>query len=674
MQAPRVGPPFGVVTGVMIFILVVGALFKGASRLLPERQPNALASEYSGYLRAAARQPIEWVPLSEEAFRTAQREGKLVLVAITSPFSEVSRLMDLDQFVDSGFAFIVNSHFVPVRVDAEEAADFALEMSLNTATLEAAGGALFFAMEPDGTILSTSLPVSLRGKAGVPGLVDWIGDLKRDYAARNPRVRREAEQLRQERERLASLVRKPVDVPKDELTTALGASARAGVAATASYLSPDQGALRSAPSPVSAPIPELLLLTGPEGQSVAATWLLRLRESACYDQLWGGFFTASRAPGWRSPEFAKQSGRMALLAETYARASLLLNAPLFEATARETLDFLLRELRDPDTGLFIAGLQAALPTDEGGIPYVRAAASSGVAAPFVRDSVTGALRLSASASVTSGVSQQRVTAIARARTGIAEDAGGIQQVVRSNELYSEVNGQAISALFSVGRLLNEPRYIEAAERAYASALRTFVVSGDVVHAAEGRFRHTGYLGGYVWMARAAMDRYLATGSEDALRDSGRYLDRIRALFGVGGGFRAVLHSRYPYLRCVLGAESIADLPDEALCATLLRTLTDYSRATGDAAAGVAALDLARSYAQALDDLAPRSAGMLRALALLLEPALVVKSDRAVEEAAIMARRFPIASVLPASSGHERLKAMPDGVYAIGLDGVRRLSQ
>jgi uncharacterized protein YyaL (SSP411 family) len=658
----------------MLFILVVGVIFKGASRLLPERQPNALDREYSGYLRAASRQPIEWTPLSEEAFRTAEREGKLVLVAITSPFSEVSRLMDLDQFVDSEFAFIVNSHFVPVRVDAEEAADFALEMSLNTATLEAAGGALFFAMEPDGTILSTSLPVSLRGKAGVPGLVDWIGDLKRDYAARNPRVRQEAERLRQERVRVAALVRKPLDVPDDELATTLGASVRAGVAAMASYLSPDQGALKSIPSPISAPIPELLLLAGPDGQSVAATWLLRLRESACYDQLWGGFFTASREPGWRVPEFAKQSGRMALLAETYARASLVLNAPLFEATARETLDLLLRELRDPESGLFIAGLQAALPSDEGGIPYVRAAASPNVPAPFVRDSATGALRLGASASLAAGASDQRVTAISRARTAMVENAGEMKHAARASELYAEVNGQAISALFTVGRLLNEPRYVEAAERAYAAAVRMFVVSGDVVHAADGRFRHTGYLGGYAWMARAAMDRYLATGSEDALSDVGRYLDRIRILFGVGGGYRAVLQSRYPYLVCILGVESVADLPDEALCATLLRTLTDYSRATGDEAMGKAALDLARAYAQALDDLAPRSAGMLRAVALLLEPAVVVKSSSAVEDAAMMARRFPIACVLPASAEHTGLTAMPNGVYAIGLNGIRRLSQ
>lgn len=674
MQAPRVGPPFGVVTGVMIFILVVGALFKGASRLLPERQPNALASEYSGYLRAASKQPIEWAPLSEEAFHTAERERKLVLVAITSPFSEVSRLMDLDQFADPEFAFIINSHFVPVRVDAEEAADFLLEMSLNTATLEAAGGALFFAMEPDGTILSTSLPVSLRGKAGVPGLVDWIGDLKRDYAARNPRVRQEAERLQRERTAVADLVRNPLKVADEELTAALGASVREGVAAMASYLSPSAGALRAAPSPVTAPIPELLLLAGQDGQSVARTWLLRLRESACYDQLWGGFFSASKQPGWRSPEFAKQSGRMACLAETYARASLVLNAPLFGATARDTLDFLLSEFRDPESGLFIAGLQAALPTDEGGIPYVRAAGSLNLPEPFIRDPERGALRLSPSASVNTGTSEQRAAAIARARAAIVESVGGANLKAQVNELYAEVNGQVISALYNVGRLLNEPRYIEAAERAYTAALRTFVVSGDVVHAAAGRFRHTGYLGGYVWMARAAMDRYAATGSADALRDVGRYLDRIRVLFGVDGGYRGVLQSRYPYLRCVLGVQPVADLPDEAHCATLLRTLTDYWRATGDKAAGRAALQLARAYAGVLVDFAPWSAGLLRALALLLEPSVVVKSDRAVEDAAVIARRLPIASVLPANSDHERLKAMPQGVYAIGLDGVRRLSQ
>lgn len=671
---PRVGPPFGVVTGVMLFILIMGVLFKGASKLLPERQPNALSDEYSSYLRRASRQPIEWNPLSQEAFRQAEREGKLVLVAITSPFSEVSRLMDLDQFVDTEFAFIINSHFVPVRVDAEEAADFAQEMALNTATLEVAGGALFFVMEPDGRILSSSLPISLRGSAGVPGLVDWIGDLKRDYAAGKARIREEAERIQRERERLAALVRQPLTARPEELETALASSLRAGANATAAQLSPERSALRNMPSPVSAPIPELLLLAGAEGQSAAGSWLLRLRESACYDQLWGGFFSVSRQTAWGMPEFAKQSGRSALLAETYARASLLLQAPLFEATARETLDFLLRELRDADTGLFAAGFQAALPSDEGGIPYVRAAATLGTKTPLVQDTTTGALRLEASPTQTAGVSQQRTNAIARARSALLEGAPGPEPGARVNELYAEVNGQVISALFAVGRLLDEPRYIEAAERAYASALRVFVVSGDVVHAAKGRFHHTGYLGSYAWMARAAMDRYIATGKPDALRDTGRLLERIQVLFREDNGFRAVLRSRFPYLRCILGVEPVADLPDEALCAVLLRTQTDYWRATGNAAMGRAALELASTYAEALDDLSPRSAGMLRALALLLEPGIVVKSTRAVQDAAATARRLPIASVIPASASHEQLKEMPDGMYAIGTSETVRLSR
>lgn len=674
MFQSRVGPPFGVVTGVMLFILVVGAFFKVVSNYLPEHQPNALASEYSSYLQDASRQPIEWAPLSKEAFQQAKHEGKLVLVAITSPFSEVSRLMDSDQFSDPEFAFIVNSHFVPVRVDAEEAADFALEMALNAPTLEAAGGALFVAMEPDGRILSTSLPVSLRGTAGVPGLVDWIGDLKRDYAAHKPRIQEEAERIRRDRESLAAAVRQPLQASSGEFAAALAASWRAGMSAVAWALTSDRSALRGIPSPVSAPIPDSLLLAGPEGQSAAGAWLLRLRESACYDQLWGGFFSASREPGWRTPEFAKQSGRSALLAETFARAGLALQAPLFKATARDTLEFLLTNLRDPESGLFVAGLQAAIPSDEGGIPYVRAASLVGADTPFVSDPRSGFLRLKASTSQASDVSQQRMTEIAVARAAILARVGAFQPSGRTNDLYSEVNGQVISALFNVGRLLNEPRYVEAARRAYASALRAFVMSGDVLHAPSGRFSHTGYLGGYVWMARAAMDSYIATGDVNSLRDAGRFLKRIRVLFQSDGGYRGVLGSRYPYLTCILGVQPVADLPDEALCATLLRALTDYWRATGDEEVGRAALGLARAYAEALDDLAPRSAGMLRAVALLIEPSVVVKSARSVEEAAALARRVAVTSALPASPDHRQLKEMPNGIYAVGLGGIARLSQ
>src|SRR6478735_4138765 len=84
---------------------------------------NSLARASSAYLRSAMHQPIRWHEWGEEAFATAQRENKPMLLDIGAVWCHWCHVMDRESYDDPEIAAIVNAHFVAVKVDRDERPD-----------------------------------------------------------------------------------------------------------------------------------------------------------------------------------------------------------------------------------------------------------------------------------------------------------------------------------------------------------------------------------------------------------------------------------------------------------------------------------------------------------------------------------------------------------------------
>src|SRR4029079_7181421 len=80
----------------------------------------------------------------------------------------------------------------------------------------------------------------------------------------------------------------------------------------------------------------------------------RMAAGGMYDQLGGGFARYSVDPQWLVPHFEKMLYDNAQLARVYLHAFQLTGQPGYERVARETLDYLLREMRDPAGGFYSA--------------------------------------------------------------------------------------------------------------------------------------------------------------------------------------------------------------------------------------------------------------------------------------------------------------------------------
>ena len=82
--------------------------------------------------------------------------------------------------------------------------------------------------------------------------------------------------------------------------------------------------------------------------------LTRMAEGGMYDQIGGGFHRYSTDTYWLVPHFEKMLYDNALLARLYLHAYQVTGDPLYRRIVEETLDYMAREMTDPDGGFYSA--------------------------------------------------------------------------------------------------------------------------------------------------------------------------------------------------------------------------------------------------------------------------------------------------------------------------------
>src|SRR2546421_2503994 len=84
---------------------------------------NSLAQASSSYLRSAMHQPIQWHEWGEEAFATAQRENKPVLLDVGAVWCHWCHVMDRESYESADVARIINDMYIAIKVDRDERPD-----------------------------------------------------------------------------------------------------------------------------------------------------------------------------------------------------------------------------------------------------------------------------------------------------------------------------------------------------------------------------------------------------------------------------------------------------------------------------------------------------------------------------------------------------------------------
>ena len=264
--------------------------------------------------------------------------------------------MERESFENERIAELLNRDFVPIKVDREERPDVdRIYMTFVQATTGSGGWPMSVWLTPDlqpffgGTYFP---PDNRYGHPGFP-LPCWT-QLRRRLAER-PRRRswirraRWSEQLRQHAAVEAG--RRRTDRYGDAGQRLLSASAAPSIRAWAA--SARRPSFRGPRSTIFC----CATTRARSNHEALDMVLLTLREMAkggIDDQLGGGFHRYSVDERWFVPHFEKMLYDQAQLATSYLEAFQITGDPLYAATARRILDYVLRDMTAPEGGFYSA--------------------------------------------------------------------------------------------------------------------------------------------------------------------------------------------------------------------------------------------------------------------------------------------------------------------------------
>ena len=81
---------------------------------------NETLEAESAYLKAARNQPVKWRTWSKEVFDEAQTKNRLILVDVGAAWARWCRIMNTQDYCNTEVARIINTRFIPVKVDRDE--------------------------------------------------------------------------------------------------------------------------------------------------------------------------------------------------------------------------------------------------------------------------------------------------------------------------------------------------------------------------------------------------------------------------------------------------------------------------------------------------------------------------------------------------------------------------
>ena len=320
------------------------------------KHTNRLSNETSPYLLQHAHNPVDWYSWGEEALARAKREDKPILLSIGYSACHWCHVMERESFENEGIAAIMNQHFVNIKVDREERPDLD-EIYMNAVQIMTRQGGwpmtMFLTPELQPFYGGTYFPPDDR--YGRPGFANVLQAVAAAYRDRRGDVSKQADEIVEHLTQMSSVSDHGHDLTTDLLDGAFRHYR--------STFDSQYGGFGNAPKfPPSMGLPFLLrywLRTeNPNALEMAELTLEKMARGGMYDQLGGGFHRYSTDAVWLVPHFEKMLYDNAQLVVAYLEAYQATKKPLYREIAKETLDYVLREMYDAEKGGFYSAQDA----------------------------------------------------------------------------------------------------------------------------------------------------------------------------------------------------------------------------------------------------------------------------------------------------------------------------
>jgi len=476
--------------------------------------PNRLSESLSPYLLQHAHNPVDWQPWDEAALTRARTEQKPIFLSIGYSACHWCHVMERESFENPAVAEVLNAHFISIKVDREERPDLDdLYMDAVQALTGRGGWPMSVWLTPDLEPFygGTYFPPEARG--GMPGFISLLTRIAELWREDRAGVVGQAGHLAAELRRQAG-VEAGTDLPDAALLEAALGQLRRG-------FDPRWGGFGPAPKFPQQMAVELILARGSkEDQAMALRTLDAMWEGGMYDHLGGGFARYSVDGQWLVPHFEKMLYDNAQLVSCYLAAFQATGEPRYSRVARETLDYLLRDLQDPRGG-FHSSEDADSEGEEGKFyaftpQEVREALGRGDGERFcaafgITDpgnfehgtSVIHRFSCDREASLPEGEAQRlrerlRLWRDRRVRPG------------KDDKVLTAWNGLALSALARGYQVLGDGRFLEAAQSCAAFLQRELWGEGGLLRVwRQGRAHTAGFLEDHAALMEGLLDLFEA---------------------------------------------------------------------------------------------------------------------------------------------------------------------
>ena len=315
--------------------------------------PNRLANALSPYLAQHAGNPVDWYPWGEEAFKKASRDDKPIFLSIGYAACHWCHVMEHESFENERIAAILNEHFVSIKVDREERPDVDDIYMEAVQTMTGSGGwplSVFLTPDRKPFYGGTYFPPERRGR--MPGFEEVLRGVHDAWKNRRADAVEQAQSLTAVLQADNLTASEGVDDVSKLEPLVSGAAQSLG-----QTFDPVWGGFGGAPK-FPRPSDFGLLLrhwhrTGDEHSLEMVTKTLdRMADGGVYDHVGGGFHRYSTDSQWLVPHFEKMLYDNAQLARAYVEAWQVTGHVRYQRIARETLDYVLRDMQHPDGGFY----------------------------------------------------------------------------------------------------------------------------------------------------------------------------------------------------------------------------------------------------------------------------------------------------------------------------------
>ena len=479
---------------------------------------NRLSEATSPYLLQHKHNPVDWWTWGPEALAEAKVSNRPILLSVGYAACHWCHVMAHESFEDEATARVMNELFVNIKVDREERPDID-QIYMNALHLlgEQGGWPLTMFLTPQAEPVWGGTYFPKESRYGRPAFVDVLREIARLF-------REEPNRIEQNRAALLSRLSDKAR-PAGKITIGLK-ELDAAAMQIGNMFDQVNGGLRGAPKFPQPAILEMLWRAGSRTNDTrffetVEHSLERMSEGGIYDHLGGGFSRYSVDEKWLVPHFEKMLYDNAQLLELLALAWQRTGTPLFARRARETVEWVRREMTAGE-GAFAASLDADSEGEEGKFYVWSKNEIIELIGPdagefFARHyDVTDEGNFEGHNILNRLKNMPRSEAdearLAGLRTILLDARAGRVRPGLDDKVLADWNGLMIAALVNAGVILEEPSWFDMAKRAFDFIARTMTKGGRLGHSWRGgKLLFPGLASDFAAMIRAALALYEATG-------------------------------------------------------------------------------------------------------------------------------------------------------------------